>query len=419
MPEHDVVIVGGGLAGLACALVLQEAGAASVILEAGDGLGGRVRTDRHEGFLLDRGFQVLLDNYPECRRILDYDALKLRPFFPGVEIRIGGRFVRFSDPHRRPQDALRMMAAPVGTFADKLRVAQLRKDVLKGEAEAILQGPNKTILADLRDLGIGSEMIDLLFRPFFGGVLLDGSLSDSSRVFRYVFRMFSQGEIALPSEGMGQIPRQLASRLPESSIRLNCRATEVRAGAVTVESGEVVTGDAVVVATDGLQAASLLEGIDPPRSKGTVCLYFEVPELPISGPVLVLDGERSGPVNNLAVLSEVSPDYAPPGRHLVSVSCIGSPESAGETAGVMEALEGAVRRQMTEWFGRQVESWRHLRTYHIPHAQPGQSPESLELPEKPVRLGRGLFVCGDHRETASIQGALHSGRRAAEAILAG
>jgi hypothetical protein len=218
---------------------------------------------------------------------------------------------------------------------------------------------------------------------------------------------------------MGQIPRQLASRLPERSIRLNCRATEVRPGAVTLEAGEVVTCDAVVVATDGLQAASFLEGIDPPRSKGTVCLYFEAPEPPTSGPVLVLDGEGSGPVNNLAVLSEVSPDYAPPGRHLVSASCVGSPEGAGKAVGAREEFAGAVRRQMTQWFGRQVESWRHLRTYHIPHAQPGQSPESLASPEKPVRLGRGLFVCGDHRETASIQGALHSGRRAAEAILAG
>lgn len=169
--------------------------------------------------------------------------------------------------------------------------------------------------------------------------------------------------------------------------------------------------EAVVVATEGPEAARLLRGIPEPASKGTVCLYFDAPEPPVSGAILVLDGVGEGPVNHLAVLSEVSPEYAPSGHHLVSASCVGlSPLSD-------EELEAAVRDQMVSWFGGGVSEWRHLRTYRVPHAQPGQDPGVLDPVEREVRVERGLFVCGDHRETASLQGALHSGRRAANGIL--
>ncbi len=412
MPDHDVVIVGAGLAGLACAVGLQDQGVRPLILEASDGVGGRVRTDTQDGFLLDRGFQVLLEAYPECRRVLDYAALRLRSFFPGVGIWTGSELTRFSDPYRRPQDAMATLASPVGTLSDKLKVTSLRKEVLKGDAEALLSGPERTTLEDLQAMGFSSGMIRGFFRPFLGGVLLSPELSDSSRIFRYVFRMFSQGNISVPERGMGEIPAQLAALLPEGAIRLNASVSSVEAGKVTLLGGEEVGAEAVVVATEGPEAARLLEGIPKPASKGATCLYFDTPEPPVTGPVLVLDGAGIGPVNNLAVLSEVSPAYAPPGRHLVSAGCVGLPDLPDDE------LLGAVLAQMTEWFGGQVEEWVHLRTYRIPHAQPAQGPGVLDPPERGVQVSEGLFVCGDHRETASLQGALHSGRRAAEAVLA-
>jgi phytoene dehydrogenase-like protein len=412
MSDHDVVIVGGGLAGLACALELQGNGVQALVLEGSDEVGGRVRTDEQEGFLLDRGFQVLLEAYPECRRTLDYAALDLRSFFPGAVIWTGQELTRFSDPYRRPQDAMATLASPVGTLADKLKVTSLRKEVLKGEPDSLLFGPDRTTLEDLLGMGFTEGMIRRFFRPFFGGVLLNPGLTDSSRIFRYIFRMFSKGDISIPAKGMGQIPLQLASRLPRESIRLESRVDAVEAGKVVLETGEVVTGEVVVVATEGPEAARLLDAIGPPASKGTTCLYFEVPEPPLPGPVLVLNGEGAGPVNNLTVLSEVSRDYAPEGRHLLSASCTGVSTLAEQE------LEQEVRRQLGGWFGAGVQDWRYLRAYRIPHAQPAQGPGTLEPPERPVRIGDGLFVCGDHRETASIQGALHSGRRAAEAILA-
>jgi phytoene dehydrogenase-like protein len=412
MSQHDVLIVGAGLAGLACAVELQRGGLRPLILEATDGVGGRVRTDDHQGFLLDRGFQVLLEAYPECRRLLDYEALDLKPFYPGARIWTGDGFTRFSDPYRRPGDAMATLASPLGSFSDKLKVPELRRQVLKGSPEDLLQGPDLTILEDLQELGFGDGMIDGFFRPFFGGVLLDPELKDSSRIFRYIFRMFSKGDISVPARGMGEIPAQLLGLLGEDRVRLGARVARVEPGRVALESGEEMRADAIVVAAEGPEAARLLGAIAEPSSKGTVCLYFEAPEPPVKEAVLLLDGVGSGPVNNVAVMSQVSPHYAPPGKHLVAASCLGIPPDSPE------ALEERVLQQMGEWFGvQQARQWKHLKSYRIPHAQPGQPPGTLEPAERGVLVEEGLWVCGDHRETASLQGALHSGVRAAESVL--
>jgi len=411
MADHDILIIGAGLAGLACALELRERGVEPLILEAADGVGGRVRTDIHQGFRMDRGFQVLLEAYPECRRLLDYEALDLKPFFPGASIWTGKEFTRFVDPYRRPREAMATLASPLGSFPDKLRVTQLRKDVRKGKARELLAGPDLSTRKDLEAMGFSSGMIQGFFRPFFGGVLLDPELSDSSRIFRYIFRMFSEGDISVPARGMGEIPGQLVGRLPEGSLRLGARVQSVDPGRVRLESGEELAGDAVVVATEGPEASRLLQSLPTPGSKGATCLYFRVPEPPVAGPILVLNGTPKGPVNNLAVMSEVSPEYAPDGQHLVAATVLGLP------SGQMEALESQARSQLEEWFGEGVREWEFLRGYAIPHAQPRQAPGVLEPAERPVAVEPGLFVCGDHRETASLQGALHSGRRAAGAVL--
>jgi phytoene dehydrogenase-like protein len=411
--KPDVIVVGAGLAGLACARHLLEAGAGVRVLEASDAVGGRVRTDVVDGFRLDRGFQVLLTAYPECQRVLDYAALDLRTFLPGALVRRRGRFHELSDPWRRPERAWRSLTAAVGTVADRLRMARFRSRCRRGTLAELFARPETSAAERLHAEGFSAGMIESFFHPFFGGILLDRSLSASSRMLEFVFRMMAEGDVAVPAMSMGAIPDQMARRLPEGTIRLGARVAAASPREVVLESGETLGADAVVIATEGPEAARLA-GLPAPGSRPATCLYFAAERAPVEEPILVLDGDASGPVNNLCFPSQVAPSYAPAGATLVSASVVGGAASdAGDAA-----LEAAVRRQMGSWFGPEVRRWRHLRTYHIRHAQPEQRPGTLEPVERPVRLGSGLFVCGDHRDTASLHGAMASGRRAAETLLA-
>jgi phytoene dehydrogenase-like protein len=381
------------------------------VLEASDGVGGRVRTDVVEGFRLDRGFQVLLTAYPEARRVLDYAALELRPFLPGALVRRAGRFHELSDPWRRPDRTWRSLAAGVGTLADRLRMARFRRRVRRGTIDHLFRRPEASAAARLHAEGFSAEMIEAFFRPFFGGILLDRSLSASSRMLEFVFRMMAEGDVAVPAAGMQAIPEQMAKRLPEGTVRLGARVAAVSPREVRLDSGETLAADAVVVATEGPEAARLT-GLPAPGSRPATCLYFAGERAPVAEPILVLDGDGTGPVNNLCFPSQVSPSYAPAGATLVSASVVGGAASDAGDAALVEAA----RRQMEGWFGAEVRGWRHLRTYHIRHAQPEQRPGALEPIERPVHLESGLFLCGDHRDTASLHGALLSGRRAAHAV---
>jgi phytoene dehydrogenase-like protein len=412
-PDGGVYVVGGGLAGLRCARRLHERGVPETVLEAADGVGGRVRTDRVDGFLLDRGFQVLLTAYPEAAEALDYGKLELHPFYPGAVVHTGDRFVTVADPYRRPWDGLRTLLAPVGGLGDKLRVAALRRQVTAGSLEELFARPETTTAEALAARGFSEAIVDRFFRPLFGGVLLDRELGTSSRMFEFVYRMLALGDVALPAAGMGAIGEQLAAGLPAADVRLGQRVTAVGDDGLTLADGERLPARAVVVATDGPTASGLLGGEPPaPGSVAATCLYFAADSPPVDEPVIVLDGDGDGPVNNLCVPSSVAPTYAPAGAALVSATVLDRP---GLPRGA--DLEAAVLAQLADWFGSSVVAWRHLETYRIPHAQPALPPGTLDPPERPVRLRPGRYVCGDHRDNASINGALASGRRAADAVL--
>jgi phytoene dehydrogenase-like protein len=405
----QVVIIGAGVAGLCCALRLQERNIPCLILEASDAPGGRVRTDKVDGFLLDRGFQVLLTAYPEAQRQLDFKALRLRTFAPGALVRTGGKLHRVSDPFQQPWTLPATLLAPIGNVADKLAIARLRGHVRKGPVAEIWTRPETSSLEALQSFGFSPRIIDSFFRPFFGGIFLETELATSSRMLEFVFRMFSEGRAALPADGIGAIPEQLAGRLLPGTLRTGARVELIGEGRVVLTRGERVPAAAVVLATEAPEAARLLPELHPPGSHDTACLYFAAAKAPISKPVLVLNGEGSGPVDNLCVPSAVSPTYAPAGQALISATVVGA-------AGAEEkSLEIEVRRHLTSWFGVQVADWRHLRTYRIPLALPAR--KSLEPTALPVRRKPGLYLCGDHRETPSLQGAMVSGRRAAEAVM--
>jgi phytoene dehydrogenase-like protein len=414
LSDLQVNIVGGGLAALCCALRLTSEGIRCRIYEAGSSLGGRVRTDEVEGFLLDRGFQVLLTAYPEAKQVLDYDALDLKTFEPGALIRYQGKFHRFTDPWRRPQHLLSTAFSPVASFADKLRIAKLRRRVCRGTLEELYARPETTTIDLLQREGFSSRIIECFFRPFLGGVFLEGDLQTSSRMFEFVFRMFSLGSAAVPAVGMGEIVKQIAAKLPNESIHLNAPVEKVDSDSLVLCSGESVTGDRMVAACDAPAANRLGVNETTSTGKGVTCFYFAASRPPIKEPILVLNGDNHGPINNLCVPSQVSPQYAPAGQALVSVSVLGSLSGGPHDT---NDLESQVRQQLCEWFGEDVREWRTLRIYQIPYALPDQAPPALSPVAKGSLRSDGIFVGGDYLDTASIQGAMISGRRAAEQII--
>jgi phytoene dehydrogenase-like protein len=406
-----VLIIGAGLAGLACARRLTNAGLVCTVLEASDGIGGRVRTDCVEGFHLDRGFQVFLAGYPEARETLNYPALGLMPFHAGALIRHNGRFHVMSDPFRRPQDLPRMLLSPIGSLADKLRMLRLRRDTLQQSLCSVMKCPTRPTRDVLQVYDFSDAMVAHFFRPFLSGVFLEAELSTPCWIFELVWAAFCRGVIAVPRDGMGAIAQQLAATLPPGTIRLNQAVQQIRSSSVVLESGEQLMGDVLVLATDDATAARLQGGrISSAPARGSVTLYFDAPTAPQRGPWLMVNGEGDGVVRTVCVLSEAAASYAPAGRALVSVTTTEQIETPRD-------ISQAVRLHLRSWFGSQVDEWRHLRTDHIHRALPAidlLSPSNLTATP---RVAAGLYLCGDYRESGTLDGALLSGRKAAEAVL--
>ena len=415
--DVDVVIVGAGVAGLSCGRHLLEKGVSFAILEADERIGGRLKTDEMDGFLLNHGFQVLQTAYPEARRMLDYDRLALKPFAPGAMVRADGRFYRISDPLRRPRDIWSTLTAPIGSFSDRLRLARLVASARRQSVSRLFQAPDGSTQALLRSAGFSEQMIERFFMPFFGGVCLDPAIEASSRVFRYVLRIFAEGDVALPARGMGAIAAQLAEAIPSDRIQTAARVDSIRGEGVVLESGETVACRQVVVATEGPEAgneaARLLNKPATVASLGETCVYFAADRAPIDGPYLVLNGEGQSAINSITVPSLVAGSYAPAGSALISVVLIGDHlPAAGDAAAV-------VQEELTSWFGPAVKKWRHLKTYRIDHALPAQPPPMPD-PTVPLNpLQKHVTVCGEYGSVPGIQWAMLSGRHAADAVSAG
>src|SRR5215212_1377189 len=409
-----VVIVGAGLAGLTCAKVLTKRGHEVAVFEALDEVGGRVRTDALDGFLLDRGFQVYFTAYPVSRRHLDHAALDLRALDPGAIICRGRDRTVLSDPLRDPRSLVPSLLSGAANLGDKLRTLELvaRTAPVGATAAGKLDSVDNSSLEYLRSLGFSEGVIDTFFKPFYGGIFLDRSLSTSARVLRFTFKMLATGKTAVPACGMGEIPKQLATFLPAGVLHTNDAIGSLlwegdRAVGVEVD-GEEHEADTVVVATDAPTAGWLTGAAVPEGSVGQVCIYYAAEGLS-SGKKIMLNAVDGRLVNNAVQISNVSPLYAPRGQGLLSVVALGGFDLPDE-----EIYRRGVE-DVTRWYPE--ANLAPLAIYRVPYAQFNQPPGIHErLPENGTDT-LGLVLAGEYTEDSSINGSMLSGEKAAEEVM--
>lgn len=434
----DVVIVGAGLAGLAAARELSGHDLDVVIIEAADRVGGRVASDRVEGipFALDRGFQVYNPAYPEGQRVLDHASLQLRSFAPGVLVHINDRLWRVGDPRRLPTWSLSGLRAPIGSPIAKTRLAAYAQHVAMHDVRQLEHEPDVSTSQALTNAGLTGPIYDRILVPFLSGVFLEPDLETSRLFGDLVLRSFVRGTPALPQDGMQAIPHQLAHSVltnqaatGRATLVLNTAVHAVSANAVSANavsstgvdtSQGTVTARAVVVATDPATAAGLLDLPTPHMNAGTTWYFVaDVPASELGGGVgaITIDGNRTPHARlvNAYVLNNVLGMKNAPGTRgdtraptVVAASAIGVHNDS--------TSEQAVRADLERLYGVPTKKWDVVAQYAIAHALPSMRPPLVI--RQPVRLGTGRYVAGDHRDTASIQGALVSGRRAARAVCA-
>lgn len=401
------LIVGAGVAGLTCARVLNRKGFAVSVLEASDEVGGRVRTDDVDGFRLDRGFQVLLEAYPEVRQEIDLATIPHGVFSSGSCIYDGKQTRLFADPLRHPRHGLSSALHPAGSLGDKLKLARLRHQLANLPLSELFAGEDMSTSDYWEHVGFSASMQKQFLAPFFRGIYLADETEVSARMFRFIFSMFGQGRAVLPNKGIGEIPKQLAASLPPDCVKLNQAVARVEAGSVTLASGETLRADHVVLANGD---PSLLGfGSTDTRWHATTCVYFAADKAPVPGPWLILNGSGSGQVNQVAVLSQVAAEVAPEGRECISVSINGDSDVDDET------LAEQVKNELHGWFGAAVKDWSPLRTYRVKKALPAFG--SHTLPGPGFRKDQGVWICGDLEQHPSLQGAMNSGRLVADDLI--
>jgi phytoene dehydrogenase-like protein len=443
----EVIVVGGGLAGLVAARRLAATGIDTRLVERRGEVGGRVRSVRESGFVLDRGFQVLFTAYPAARRGLDYDALDLRRFTPGATIARPGARTVLADPRRDPGALTETLFNRDARLGDKLEIVRLWRELAGRSERETFAGPDASIAAYLADRGFSERFVERFLAPFYGGITLDRELSTSAAVFEFTFEMLAAGDIAVPAAGMGAIPAQLADAAraagAEIALETEVEAVETTADGTTdggstggepaageptggvdgseTTGGEVVVGlggetitvDAAVVATDPREARALTGVASiPTAARGCVTQYFSLPTGRglETGKRLLLNARDAAP-NQVAPLSAVAPEYAPDDRELLSATVLGTPE---EDATALAERTGAA---LASWYPeRRFEDLRLLHTDRLPFAQFAQPPGFYErLPAVDAPDGR-VFLAGDYTRWSSIQGAMASGREAARAV---
>ena len=408
MNDFSTVIIGGGISGLTCARYLNDKGMSFVIIEGSDALGGKVRTDMVEGFRLDRGFQVLLTNYAEARKILNYSNLDLGYFESGALIKAKKGFTKLENPFKNKGAFFATAFSSIGSWNDRLKINKFGKYVSDIPDEELFGMDDTATIKFLKSYGWSKEIIHQFFVPFFGKIFLDNELSTSSNLFHFIFKQFFKGDIGIPASGIQAIPQQISEMISKEKIRLNTLVKGIENNQIFLDSGEMLTADRIVIATDSRAASGFLGEDKIYEYQMNTCTYFSAEYSPLKGQKFItLNPDLKGVVHKLCVPTDITPTYGAAGKALISVSTQGL-EKIDERNHV-----NRIKRELYDWFGAQVNVWKHLRTYHIPEAMV-KFPAGTQ--KQNLKLNENLYRCGDYLSYPSLNAAMQTGREVAEMI---
>jgi phytoene dehydrogenase-like protein len=420
--RRRVLVVGGGLAGLACARDVVARGHDAVVFEASDRVGGRCTSDVVDGFTLDRGFQILLTAYREVRTLVDLNSLDLRAFWPGAMVFDGRRLRSYPNPLREPVAALASLCSG-GIGWDELRSALPLARAMRDARDEHAVATGSTALAWLRERGIAPSLIERFFRPFFAGVFLDPSLETDAGRLRFYMSCFAQGEATVPAGGMRRLPEAIAAQLPPGTVRTSTPIVRATSNSVELAGGGIERGDTVVLAVDMSSLGAFVPGAATLPWLSTITLWFATNGPTPLGRRLLLNGSGRGVTNHIADLSAVAPEYAPRGRGLVAANIVGRSGDLDRGVGSVRELAIQATTEIEGALGRSsTQGWELVKVDRIDRAIPRQHPRDLagRSSDGAQRLDGpgGMIVAGDHCADASINGALRSGRSAAALALA-
>ena len=403
----SIHIIGGGISGLIAARVLEEHGLSATIIEATDRLGGRVKTDVVDGYNLDHGFQVLLTAYPAAKKYLDFDALALQEFLPGSAIFKNGKQKIIGDPLRNLSLLLPTLFSGIGTVNDKIKILALNRRLKKKSIQNIFAEKEQTTRVYLENIGFSEAIITNFFTPFFSGIFLENKLDTSSRMFEFVYKMFGEGNAALPKDGIQAIPKQLFEKLKNTTCVFNTKVKSVENGSIILESGEIIKSNFTIIAT---QASGLVSNLKNQATLWKSCdtLYFEVTKREIRKPLIGLIAAPNALINNIFYHTSLQTS-ATATKELLSVTVIDRQNLTNKQ------LVAEVQKELKELCN--IDSCTFIKQYNIPMALPKLQDIEYEMLPSETRLTEAIFLAGDTQLNGSLNAAMIAGERAALEVI--
>ncbi|SEF65193.1 Flavin containing amine oxidoreductase [Halpernia humi] len=405
--ESKICIIGAGISGLIAAQTLEKEGFSPTILEATNSVGGRVKTDIVEGYQLDHGFQVLLTSYPAAKKFLDYKALELQKFLPGATIFNEGKAQTIGDPLRDFSLLFPTIFAGNIPIVDKVKILQLNLKLKSKSLDEIFAEKEISTLEYLRNFGFSQKAISQFFKPFFTGIFLENKLETSSRMFEFVYKMFGEGNAALPKAGIQAIPDHLFKNLKSTRILFNTKVSSVKDGEITLENGEILESDFTIIATD---LGNLLSESNKKSTTWKSCktLYFETEKRVIEKPLIGLLANENSPINNIFYHKSLATESHSK-NELLSVTVIDS-KHLNENE-----LIKVVKLDLKKHFN--IDVLRLIKMYEIPQALPDLKNLKYSLKPSETRYSSQIFLAGDTLLNGSLNAAMLSGESAANAVL--